>query len=50
MLDSYFKTTFFAVGCMLIGASTWIALERFEKVPAMCLIDSQTYDRFAKQK
>lgn len=49
-MDSYITRLFLSVGLMLIGASTWIALERFEAVPPMCLIDQDAYDKLATRK
>ena len=45
-----FVRLFFCFGCMLIGAAGWIALERFEQVPPMCLIDSKAYDSLATKR
>lgn len=49
-MDGYIKNLFFSIGLILIGASGWIALERFEKVPPMCLIDSKAYDQLATRR
>ncbi len=49
-MENSIKGFFFGLGLILIGASGWIALERFEKVPAMCIVDGQLYDQIAKRK
>ena len=33
------------LGIMLIGASTWISLERFNVVPAMCVVTQDVYQQ-----
>ena len=49
-MDSYLSRLFFSLGLILIGASGWIALERFEAVPPMCLVDGRTYDQLSTRK
>lgn len=49
-MEGTIKGFFFGLGLMLIGASGWIALERFEAVPAMCIVDTSLYDQVAKRK
>lgn len=49
-MDGYISRIFFNLGLILIGASGWIALERFEQVPPMCLIDSKAYDSLATKR
>lgn len=49
-MDNYLKSICLTVGVFFMGSAAWITLERFEKVPAMCVIDQHTYDSFAKQK
>jgi len=49
-MDSYLTKILFCIGCFISGASSWVMLERFEKVPAMCLVDAELYDAKAVKK
>jgi hypothetical protein len=39
-----------AASCFMAGASSVILLERFDKIPAACVISQEAYDYLATQE